>query len=128
MASLNTFRFLWVEFQLQDLSEQETDHGIRLVLQNLPRNLSETYDRLLAKIEGVDRRKYIERMFRWLVAAREPLQVDQLLEAIAFTLDDTFWEREKILTDFKRLVRACGNLVVVDTETQTVQLGEYQHD
>lgn len=118
-------RFLWVEFQLQDLSEQESDHGIRAVLQNLPRSLSETYDRLLAKIEGKERQRYIERMFRWLVAARQPLHTEELLEGIAFTLEDTSWEQEKIPTDFKRFVRACGNLIVVDHDTQIVQLGMY---
>lgn len=116
-------RFLWVEFQLEDLSEQETDHGIKAVLQHLPRSLSETYDRLFAKIEGAERRQYIERILRWLIAARQPLHVDELLEGIAFTLEDTSWDREKIPNDFKRLVRACSNLVVVDPDTQIVHLG-----
>ena len=52
--------------RLHDLCEPESDHGIRRVLQDLPRNLSETYDRLLGKIEGGERRHMIERMFKWI--------------------------------------------------------------
>jgi hypothetical protein len=67
----------------------------------------------------------IERMFKWIVCARQPLQVDELREGIAFTLEDEAWSREKIPTEFTRLVRACGNLVVIDEETQTVQLAHF---
>ena len=124
MAKL-VFRFLWVEFQFQDLCEAESDHGIRRVLKNLPRSLSETYDRLLGRIEGAERREMIERMFKWVLCARQPLHVDELREGIAFTLDDEAWDGEKVVTDFRRLVRACGNLVVIDGETQIVQLAHY---
>lgn len=93
------------------------------MLQNLPRSLSETYDRLLGKIEGADRQNMIEKMFKWIVVTRQPLCVDELREGIAFELEDEEWDPEKVPTDFNRLVRACGNLVVIDKETQVVQLG-----
>lgn len=53
------------------------------------------------------------------------LQVDQLREGIAFTLEDQTWNQRKIPTDLTRLARACGNLVVVDDVTQTVQLAHF---
>ena len=118
-------RFLWVEFQLRDLCEAESDYGIRLVLENLPRSLSETYDRLLRRIEGPERRSMILRMFKWIVCARQPLHVDQIREGIAFTLEDKEWSQDKIPTNLSRLIRACGNLVIVDAGTQIVQLAHY---
>lgn len=120
-----TARFLWVEFQLHDLCEPESDHGIRRVLQNLPKSLGETYDRLLNKIEGRERRDIIERMFKWIVCARQPLHVDELREGVAFTLYDKEYSEEKVVTNFSRLVRACSNLVVIDEESQVVQLAHY---
>lgn len=116
--------FLWVEFQLHDLCEPESDHGIRIVLQNLPRSLGETYQRLLNKIEGAERKDIIKRMFKWIVCAREPIYLDGLREAVAFTLDDLSYDPRKLPTDLNRLIRACGNLVVVK-ETQIVQLAHY---
>lgn len=67
----------------------------------------------------------IERMFKWLVCARQPLHVNELREGIAFTLEDLEWDRDKIITDLNRLVRACSNLVVVEPNTQVVQLAHY---
>ncbi|KAF8858991.1 ankyrin [Acephala macrosclerotiorum] len=67
----------------------------------------------------------IERMFKWLVCTRQPLHVDELREGIAFTLDDTQQDQDKIITDLNRLVRACSNLVIIDAETKVVQLSHY---
>jgi hypothetical protein len=64
-------------------------------------------------------------MFSWIICARRPLQVDELREAIAFTIDDTRWDSEKIPNDLNRLIRACGNLILIDEETQNVQLAHY---
>lgn len=118
-------RFLWVEFQLNDLCDAESDSGIRKVLDNLPQSLSETYDRLLGRIQGPDRTLMIERLFKWLVCARRPMSVDELREGVVFSLDDTEWKRDKIVTNFNRLVRACSNLVAVDSKTQIVELSHY---
>jgi hypothetical protein len=63
-------------------------------------------------------------MFKWLVVARRPLSVDEVKEGIAFTLDDQEWDRQKIPSDLKRLIRACGNLVIVETDSQIVTLGK----
>ncbi|PMD63894.1 uncharacterized protein K444DRAFT_483488, partial [Hyaloscypha bicolor E] len=98
---------------------------IRLVLQNLPRSLSETYNRLLNRIEGVERKDMIQRMFKWIVCAREPIHLEELREAIAFTLEDLAYDSGKLPTDLNRLIRACGNLVVVDEETQIIQLAHH---
>ncbi|TVY39940.1 hypothetical protein LOCC1_G005838 [Lachnellula occidentalis] len=117
--------FLWVAFQLQDLSEAESDAGIKLALKNLPRSLSETYDRLLSRIEGLERLQLIKKLFKWIVCARQPLHVEELREGITFTLADTEWDSTKIVTNFDRLVRACGNLVIVDSNSQIVQLAHY---
>ncbi|KAF4631653.1 hypothetical protein G7Y89_g6473 [Cudoniella acicularis] len=117
--------FLWVEFQLYALCEPESDHEIRRVLRNLPRTLRATYDRLLAKIEGQERKDMIQKIFKWVVCARQPLHVDELREGIAFTIADTEWNPEKIASNFNRLVRACSNLLVVDEETQIVQLAHH---
>jgi ankyrin repeat protein len=64
-------------------------------------------------------------MFKWIVCAREPLHVEELREGVAFTLDDREYDPRKLPTDLTRLVRACGNLVVVDEETQVVQLAHH---
>jgi len=51
--------------------------------------------------------------------------MDEMREAVAFTLDDLSYDPRKLPTDLNRLVRACGNLVVVDEETHVVQLAHH---
>ncbi|KAK0100798.1 hypothetical protein ONS95_007246 [Cadophora gregata] len=117
--------FLWVRFQLNELCIAETDEAIKETLRDLPKDLTETYDRLLSRIEGSQRRELVIRMFRWITCARRPLIVDELCEGIAFGIDDTKWDINKIPTDFVRLIRACNHLVIINDETKTVQFAHY---
>lgn len=118
-------RFLWVKFQLDDVCNAESDAEIKRVLNNLPKDLSETYARLLGRITGPQRQVLAKRMFQWIICARRPLHVEELREAIAFTIEDQFFDREKLPTDMPRLIRGCGNLVVIDEGTQEVYLAHY---
>lgn len=49
----------------------------------------------------------------------------EMREAIAFTIDDRQYDETKIPNDLTRLVRACGNLVLIDEGTQEVQFAHY---
>jgi hypothetical protein len=64
-------------------------------------------------------------MFTWIILARRPLKRDELQEAIAFTVEDQEWDASKIPSDIMRLIRACGNLVLIDEETNNIQLAHY---
>jgi len=125
MLLISAIRFLWVKFQLEDLCTAETDAEIRTMLQNLPKDLSETYDRLLGRVMGRQREQLIRRMFQWILCSKRPLHVEEMQEAIAFTIDDVCWDESKIPNDMARLIRACGNLVVINEETTTLQFAHY---
>ena len=64
-------------------------------------------------------------MFKWIVCVREPIHLEELREAVAFTLEDLAYDSGKLPTDLNRLIRACGNLVVADEETQVIQLAHH---
>ncbi|TGO25575.1 hypothetical protein BPAE_0077g00230 [Botrytis paeoniae] len=117
--------FLWVQFQLEELCRMETDASIVKALQNLPRNLEETYDRLLGRIIEIERREFVKRMFDWIICSCRPLHMDELREAIAFTIVDKSWDATKIPNDLRRLIRACGNLIMIDEDTLEVHLAHY---
>lgn len=122
-------RFLWVSFQLDDLCEATSDHDIRETLRNLPRDLAETYSRILRKIKNTrgtpERLKKIQRVFKWIVCAERPLTIDELIEAIAIDTTDKFWDPEKMSADGERLIGHCGSLVVIDRENGAVRLAHY---
>lgn len=120
-------RFLWVKFQLTDLCDSQTDDTIRTTLRNLPKSLGETYERFLKKANYRDdrRRELLKRLFNWLLCAKRPLTVGEAREAIAFTIYDNRFDAAKLPNDLHRLVRASGNLIIIDEATQNVQLAHY---
>lgn len=67
----------------------------------------------------------VKRMFNWIICARRPLHVNELREAIAFTIDDRHRDAEKIPNNINRLIRLCGNLVLVDEDTESVRFAHY---
>jgi ankyrin repeat protein len=118
----NCVRFLWVHFQLLDLCDAATDHEVRKTLYNLPQGMIETYVRILQKIAGNRSKKALaQQMFKWIVCAKRPMLLVELAEAVAFKSTDTFWDREKIPRP-ERLYEACGNLVVISEDDQTIRL------
>lgn len=117
---------VWIKFQLEDLCTAETDVEICKMLHiNLPKDLGETYNRLLGRIMVKQREELIRKMFKWILCSKRPLHIDEIQEAVAFTIDDSCWDESKIPNDIARLVRACGNLVVIDEKTTIIQFAHY---
>ena len=51
----------------------------------------------------------------WIAAAKRPLKIDELQEAVAFDKNDEFWDWETV-PDSKIIKRSCRNLIVLDTD------------
>jgi hypothetical protein len=111
--TLRNYRFLWVSFQLQDILMAISDDEIRQVLNNLPKNLEKTYERILKKITALGRASLIQRIFKTIICARRPLQIEEILEAITIEPTDKQLPEAKIPTNGWRVVQVCLNLVVV---------------
>ena len=71
------FRFLWVAFQIEDLCRQKSDAEIRHSLKTLPKDLPETYQRALSRIVKEGNGKLANKIFRWVAAAKRPLDSSQ---------------------------------------------------
>ena len=108
-------RFLWVTFQLDDLCEASSDAAIRQTLKDLPSGLLDTYGRIVSKIRGKADMEISTKVFMWIAAAKRPLKIDELQEAVAFDKNDNFWDSEKI-PDSRIIKRSCRNLIVVDED------------
>lgn len=96
------------------------------MLKKLPRSLRETYNRFLQRLEDHEEDKHlVTRMFFWLLSARRPLTEEEMREAIAFTSDNHEYDVAALPTDLRRLIRACGNLIVIDPVTNIIQFAHY---
>jgi hypothetical protein len=129
-GNMHTNRFLWVRFQLDEICEATTDDAIRLAIQNLPKDLAETYARILAKIwnspGGGGKFGLAEQIFKWIICARRPLTVQELSEAVAIRVHHDSLDTSKVpSSDGYFLQRSCGNLLTVDRNDQTVRLAHH---
>jgi hypothetical protein len=94
-----------------------TDNEIRSALEQLPKGLEETYQRCVERIDFQDNRPL--KALKWISYATRPLHVEELLEAVAFDLQDTARDRGKIPNrDF--VTACCANLAVLDSNDYCV--------
>ncbi|KAI5838978.1 hypothetical protein DFP73DRAFT_519351, partial [Morchella snyderi] len=119
--------FIWVTFQVEDLCEERCDSGIRTVLQNLPTGLMETYNRALRKIhiKKPDTILFVQKIFKWITCARRPLTIDEIKEAISISPGDRNLDSDNITTDDSRIIQACANLVVFDSDDRKIRFAHY---
>ncbi|KAI9702618.1 MAG: hypothetical protein M1820_006124 [Bogoriella megaspora] len=118
--------FLWARFQIDAICDAVGDEAKREVLRHLPRTLEETYMRILEKISksssGTAHLKLAHQIFKWIAAARRPLTIDELKEAVAIEVGDKSLQRGRIDTsDGTLLVQCCGNLVLFDRTDRSVR-------
>jgi hypothetical protein len=97
-------------------------------LEDIPADLPKTFNRILAKIECLrGSREYAQfakfsaKLFRIVAAARRPLTLDELREAVSVEPGETAWNPDQLVNDTQKLVKCCGSLLVIDEENFTVR-------
>ena len=118
-------RFLWVAFQLEDLCHQKCDADIRKALRTLPRDLTETYNRILIRIVKDRNEQIVSKIFRWVAAAKRPLHLDELQEAIAIEPKDPYLRKDRLVTNINNIISWCGGLTILQEEDSVVQFAHH---
>ncbi|KUJ08906.1 uncharacterized protein LY89DRAFT_328989 [Mollisia scopiformis] len=113
--------FLWVNLQLKSLCVEQTDEAIRQALSNLPKDLPETFSRILdrSKDQGGS---YQQRILELVSIAQRPLTTEELREALSVVPGDTNWNSTRLINDFGSTLLYCGSLIMVDEEELTVRV------
>ncbi|KAF8457078.1 hypothetical protein BDZ91DRAFT_800671 [Kalaharituber pfeilii] len=116
--------FLWVTLQIEDICRQLNDEEIRETLRLLPRNLDETYLRMLQRIVKERKKDIAVEAFRWLAMARRRLSLRELVEAVVIKDDDTAQIQglDRVPMDLSKVVEACGNFLVVEDTPEVFQI------
>ena len=112
--------FLWVALQIQSLCGMETDEAIRSALADLPKDLSETFSRILRK-SGEPGQSYQTQILQLILVACQPLTADELREALSVVPGDTAWNPSRHSNDIYSALTCCGSLLVIDEEESTVR-------
>lgn len=112
--------FLWVALQIESLCGMRTDEAIRVALADLPKDLSETFSRILHK-SGESGQSYQTRILHLVVAASRPLTTDELREALSVVPGDTKWTPSRLPNNINLALACCGCLLTVDEEETTIR-------
>lgn len=112
-------------FQIEDICSQHSDDAIRRVIASLPRDLPATYQRALERVVRNHKAEVARKMFRWVAAAKRPLSLMEIREAIAVEPCQPFSQQDKLVNDVYQLVPWCGNLLVLDEEEGLVQFAHH---
>ena len=108
-----------MSLQLEDLwDECSTDADIQKALVNLPRDLSETYDRCLTRISR-QHSNFAQKILRWVCTVIRPFKIDQLREALAVDADTGCLDREN-MPSAQELLKCCSNLITRDHNGQVL--------
>jgi len=113
--------FLWPSLQIKSLCSMKTDHDIRKALTDLPYDLSRTFSRILY-MSGRSDRLLQAKTLQVIMAARRPLTIHELREALSVTPGDATWDPSKMLNDVYSALSCCGCLLSVDEEESTVRV------
>lgn len=83
---MHFIRFRWVDLQLRSLQSCRTEEDIEQALSNLPKDLDDTYDRILSAIPHADVPRAL-RLLHFLVFSLRPLSVHELAETITVDIE-----------------------------------------
>ena len=78
-------RFRWVYCQLEAL-QPCFPNNLRRMLEELPKSLDETYQRILREINNANQ-KQAHQLLQCLAVARRPLLLEELAEVLALDVD-----------------------------------------
>ncbi|KAI4210986.1 MAG: hypothetical protein LQ351_006213 [Letrouitia transgressa] len=112
--------FLWVRLQLYTLRQKRSNKQIIAALNDLPRNLPETFMRILSRYTEADDIDIGRQIFCWVAIAKRPLTVEELREAIGTKPLQETWNDSSYINDMNNAIACCGNLVFIEEEQQTV--------
>lgn len=109
-------------FQIDSICRENTDNGILKALEDLPKDLPTTYRRILRRLRdsGSTDPPLGKKIFEIVSAARRPLDLEELREAISIEPGNTTWNASKLVNDMEKSLGCCGSLVVIDEELSTV--------
>jgi hypothetical protein len=97
---------------MDHLCELPTDKARARALDQLPRGLPETYERILSRVleSHKENQDLVANTLQWLVCAKVPLHSRALLDALAITPGDTHFDTDA-MTSEDEILRWCSSLV-----------------
>lgn len=109
---LNQYRFRWVSCQLEALEKCLDPVTLRTALRSLPKDLDETYARILKNLPR-EHEHHTIRLLQFLVYSERPLRINEAMDAIAVDLNERpRFNPENRMPAPDEILRYCSSLAV----------------
>jgi hypothetical protein len=118
--------FLLAQLQMDSVSKKNNRRDIRRSLLTLPQKLHEIYSDAMRRIQSQSQEDIdlAQRLLTWIVCAKRPLTLMEVLDALAVEEGDTDLVEEGI-PDEDLMIAACAGLVTIDIKSKVVRLVHY---
>jgi hypothetical protein len=123
-SDIASVRFRWAFCQLNALKTCRRESTLMERLDQLPKDLDETYDRILQNIMDEDADEAFAAL-QWLAYSERPLYLDELAEAIVIQPNKYSPESRDRLLDPYEVLHICSSLIVLDNEDIQEREEEY---
>lgn len=109
--------FQWAKCQLDHLCLLTTDRERRKALDSLPKDLFETYKRILDRVNNASEstKSLVEKTLRWLCFSSEPLTIESLTTLLAIKINSKVLHPDDIPDEYSVLYW-CSSLVSKDKD------------
>lgn len=92
---------------------------------NIPRNLPDTFDRVLQRIESKGNAEVVRNVFKWTAAACYPLTLEQLSEVLNIKIKQSNSQESRHVNGINHLPTWCENLIQVEDGSETVHFSHH---
>ncbi|KAJ7108280.1 ankyrin repeat-containing domain protein [Mycena epipterygia] len=118
--------FLLAKLHIESLATKNTVKAVRDTLQHLPKDLDQTYDEAMERIncQNEDDKQLGKLALTWVAYAKRPLSVAELREAIAIDHDTSTLDVDELL-DINTILSVSAGLIIVDEAMSIVRLIHY---
>lgn len=107
----------------------KNDRARREALDKLPPGLFATYEQILDRIsienDNLTCQHIVTRTLKWLMVAKEPLNIAQIAEAIAEIQDENNRYDDAAIPDEDDILSMCSSLIRVNATKQSVEFSHY---
>ena len=114
-------RFQWVVCQLDTLARCRSVFELRRALQSLPKDLDDTYARILRAIDDEGHYAQVFKILQLLIGSNEPVPVEEAAETIIIELDDMPQvDLDRRLIDSDDVLSMCSALVILEKQENDI--------
>ncbi|ORY06230.1 ankyrin repeat-containing domain protein [Clohesyomyces aquaticus] len=120
--------FLWVKLMLDELRAQTCEQEVLDTLEKLPEGLTQTYDRILERINHLhqSRRMLAHKVFFWAVTVRRPVSVAEVRVLLAVQPTDSSFDDKRLVAKAEEtILEVCGGLIHYRYEDRRIMFSHF---